>query len=65
MVKFIYKNIKNIDTNHIFFKFNYGYYLYISYKKDIYLKLGSKSTKRLLTDIGELYIVYLKNFYHT
>ena len=41
MAKFIYNNIKNANTNHIFFKLNCKYYFYIFYEKnlDLYSKL--------------------------
>ena len=43
MIEFIYNNIKNTSTSHIFFKFNYEYYPYVSIKKTLILIQNQKS----------------------
>ena len=64
MAKFAYNNIKNSSTGHTFFKLNYGYYFYISYKKNINFHSKSKSVNKLLIKLQELMIIYKKNLYY-
>ena len=47
MAKFIYNNAKNTNINHIFFKFNYRYYFYVLYKKNLDLYSKLKIVKKL------------------
>ncbi len=35
MAEFAYKNNINLNTGHILFESNYGYYSYVFYKEDI------------------------------
>lgn len=37
MAEFPDNNAKNTGTDHMFFEFNRGYYLYISYKENVNL----------------------------
>ena len=64
MAEFAYNNAKNASAGHILFKLNCGYYLYISYKKDLDLRLKSKTTKKLSSELQNLIAVYQQNFYH-
>lgn len=47
----------------MFFKLNYGYYFWISYKKNINFCSKVKSTNNLLARLKKLRIVNNKNFY--
>lgn len=58
MVKFFYNNAKKTSTDYMFFEVNYGFYLYVSYKKDIDTCFQSKSAKNLITKFKELLVVY-------
>lgn len=58
MAEFAYKNIKNMRTGHNSFKLNYGYYLRISYKKDVILGSKSNLAEKLLSEVRELIIIY-------
>lgn len=58
MAKFNYNNIKNINTGHILFELNYGYYPYISYKKDINSHSKWKLADKLWTELQKLILVY-------
>lgn len=54
IAEFTYNNIKNASTDHIHFELNCGYYLHISYKKDINLKTRSKLAEELSTKLRKL-----------
>ncbi len=57
MTKFTYNIAKNASTDHIFSELNYGYYPYISYKKEIDFCFKSKLAKKLLIKLYELIII--------
>lgn len=64
MAKLVDNNAKNMSTSHTLFKLNCGYYLCISYKKDIDLRSKSKSVKELSTKLGKLIIICQENLYY-
>ena len=64
MAKFAYNNTKNVSTGHTPFELNYGYHLWVSYKKDIDSRSKSKSVDELLAKLQELIPVCRKNLYH-
>ena len=64
MAEFAYNNAKNASTGHTSFELNYGYHLWISYKKDVNLYSKSKSANKLLAELKELMIVCRENLYH-
>lgn len=43
MIEFLYNKINNANIRYTFIEFNYKYYLYICYKKDVnfYLRFNS------------------------
>ena len=49
MTKFIYNNTKNASTGHIFFEFNYRYYFYIFYEKNLDPRKKSKIIEKLFS----------------
>lgn len=51
MAEFVYNNARNTSTNYIFFVFNYGYYLCISYVEDIDLRLKFKAEDEFLVKL--------------
>ena len=57
MAEFAYNNVKNASISHMLFKLNYGYYLCIFYKKDLYLYLKSKIIKKPFSELQELIII--------
>ena len=58
MVEFAYNNTKNASIGYTFFKLNYKYYPYISYKKDLDLYLKSKTIKKLSFKLQNLMAIY-------
>ena len=64
MRKFAYNNAKNASNDHIFFELNYGYHLYVFYKKNINSYSKSKLVKELLSELQEFMSVYCENLYH-
>lgn len=40
MIEVIYNNAENINTSYILFKLNYGYHIYIFYKKILIFALS-------------------------
>lgn len=65
IAKFAYNNTKNTSISYTPFKLNYGYYLRISYKKDVNLQLKLKATNKFFAEVKILLSVYKKNPYHT
>ena len=47
MAEFAYNNTKNASTSYLLFELNYRYYLCVSYKKDLNLRLKSKIMEKL------------------
>lgn len=58
MIKFVYNNIKNTNTDYISFKLNYGYYLCISIEKNINSYFQPKLRDKLLVKLKKLMIIY-------
>ena len=58
MAEFAYNNIKNASASYTFFEFNYRYYSYIFYKKDLDLRLKSKIGKKLFFKLQSLITIY-------
>ena len=56
--EFAYNNAKNVNTNYTLFELNCGYYLYISYKKDINPCSKFKSADNLANKLKELMVMY-------
>ncbi len=48
---FAYNNGKNASTSYMSFKFNYGYYSYVFYKKNIKSHFKSKLANKLATKL--------------
>lgn len=65
MAEFAYNNAKNASTNHMPYKFNYGYHLRIFYKKDFNLCSKSKVGNELAGKLKNLMTLYWENFYNT
>ena len=65
MAEFAYNNAKNASTGYIFFELNYRYLLCVSYKKDLNLRLKSKTGEKLFSKLQNLIAVCQQNFYHT
>lgn len=51
MIKFIYNNTTNVNISHKYFYFNYIYYLYMVFEKNIDYSSDSKITNKLTTKI--------------
>ena len=64
MAKFAYNNVKNTSISHMPFELNFGYYLCISFKKDINSHSQLKTANKLLTEIRELMTICRKNLHH-
>ena len=64
MAEFTYNNTKNASTGHTLFEFNYGYYLCISYKKNLDTRSKSKTAEELSFKLQNLMTVSQQNFYH-
>ena len=64
MVEFAYNNTKNASISYTFFKLNYGYYLYISYKKDLNPHSKLKTAKKLSSKLQNLMAVCQQNVYY-
>ena len=64
MTKFVYNNAKNASTSHISFKFNYNYYLHISYEENIDPCSKSKLADELLSEFQKFMSIYCKNLYY-
>ena len=47
MAEFAYNNAKNTNTSHTLFELNCGYHPRVSYKKDLDLRLKSKTVEKL------------------
>ena len=56
--------VEFISTGHMPFELNYGYYLWMSYKKKVDSRSQSKSVDKLLEELKELIIVCCKNLQH-
>ena len=54
MTKFVYNNSKNASINHIFFKLNYKYYLFIFYKKNLDFYFKVKKHKKIVFQVSKL-----------
>ena len=54
MAKFVYNNVKNINTDYTFFQVNCGYYLQILYKEDINHCSKFKSADKLSIKLKKL-----------
>lgn len=65
MVEFTYNNIKNASTDYTSFKFNYDYYIYISFEKNTHSCSRSKIAKNLASELKNLMTTYWENFLHT
>lgn len=61
MAKFVYNNAKNVCIGSTFFKLNYKYLFYISYKENIKLQSKFKAVNKLLTKLEKLILVFGKN----
>lgn len=57
-MKFAFNNIKNINTNYIPFKLNYGYDLETFYNKNINLYLLFKVVNKLAIRLINLMTIY-------
>ena len=64
MVKFAYNNAKNINTNHILFELNYGYYPQMSYEEEVDPRPKLKLADKLSAELRELMFVCQKNLHH-
>ena len=64
MAEFAYNNAKNASSGHMPLKLNYGYQLWMFYKKNINLCSKSKSAEKLLAKLREQMIVCQKNLYY-
>ena len=61
MAKFAYNNVNNASTGYIPFKFNYGYYLRILFKKNINPHLKSYSIDKLAEKLSKLIEICCQN----
>ena len=64
MAKFAYNNVKNASIGHTIFELNYGYYLRVSPKEDIYPRSKCCSTNKLVKERRELIKVCYQNLFH-
>ncbi len=64
MAEFAYNNIKNVNTSHILFELNYGYYLKVSFKEDVNLHSRSHSANELAEELRELMEICYQNLLH-
>ena len=62
--KFAYNNIKNTSTGYTPFKFNYGYYLKVSFKEDVEPYLRSCSANKLVKELKKLIKICSQNLFH-
>lgn len=63
MANFVYNNTKNANINHMFFKFNYSYYLRVFFKNNIDFYFKSHSTNKLTKKLREL--IFANKIYFT
>ena len=64
MAEFAYNNAKNASIGHTLFELNCGYYPYISYEKDLNLRLKSRNMEELSSELQELMTVCQQNLCH-
>ena len=64
MAEFAYNNAKNVSTGHIPFKLNCGYYLWMSYDKEVDSRFKSKSADELSADLRKPMTVCQENLHH-
>lgn len=62
MPKFIYNNVKNLNTNNNLFELNCGYFSYIFYEKEIDRRSNSKLMEKILFKFCKLISTYCENF---
>ena len=58
MPDFVCNNTKNASTNHIYFKLNFGYHSYISFKDDANPYSRSRLVKKLAKKLRELVSIF-------
>ena len=51
MAEFAYNNTKNVSISHTLFELNYGYYLWLSYEKNIDFRSKSRPVDKLLVEL--------------
>lgn len=64
MTKFAYNNIKNINTGHILFEFNYRFYSQVLFKKNIDSYSRSYFTNKLANKLRNLIEIYYQNLFY-
>ena len=65
MAEFAYNNAKNASISHTSFKLNCGYYLRVSYEKNLNPRSKSKTAEELSSKLRNLIAVCQQNLYHT
>lgn len=61
IAKFLYNNIKNASIRYKYFKLNYKYHLYDSFKNDIDSYFKFKWVDKLVMEIGNLIAICRDN----
>ena len=64
MAEFVYNNAKNASIGYIFFKLNYGYHPWVSYKEDLNTYSKSKTSEEESFKLQSLMAACQQNFYH-
>lgn len=64
MAEFVYKNTKNIHTDHTPFELYCGYHLHVFYEEDINPRWRSRAIDKRAAKLRKLMIVYKKNLQH-
>ena len=65
MTEFVYNNTKNTSISHIYFKLNYGFHLYVFFKKDINFYLRFCLAEELTKELRDLILIYQQNLIYT
>ena len=64
MAKFAYNNTKHATIGYMSFRLNYGYYLRVSYKKDVNSRSKSKIANELTKKLRNLMAACRENLQH-
>ena len=63
IAKFAHNNVKNAKMGYKFFELNFGYYLYVLYKKNLHFYFKFKAADELIEKLKNLIAICRKNLY--
>ena len=64
IAEFAYNNTKNASTGHTPFELNYGYHLWVFYKKKLDPRSKSKTAEKLSSELWNLIAGCQQNLHH-